>query len=100
MSDDRAKKGLRFFAHGIDKVHNVETDFYIEAPYTPGPRSTSPTRSLVVRDDKAAPGLRYPVGEDRRPEFVTGIPDHWTDDEIMKVIMDTSDISRKSDPTN
>jgi hypothetical protein len=101
MSDEKTKKEPRFFARGVDKVNDTEADFYIEAPYTPGPRSTSPIRHLVVSYDKAVAKLHYPVGGDGRPQFATGIPDHWTDDMIMNAIMEIAvDVSRNFDSKN
>ncbi len=64
-------KTLRFLTQTID--HHRTTDFFVEpAGQLQGPRAGSRVRHLVARYS------------DGRPEFATGIPDHWTDDEIVR----------------
>jgi hypothetical protein len=75
---------LKFIARQTDAKRNTVTDFYIEPPNTPGPRSTSKSRSLIARyviggaDD-------LPIVEGLR-EFATGIPDHWTEQHIIEFV--------------
>jgi hypothetical protein len=48
---------------------------YVEPANAPGPRQGSKVRHLIVRYG------------DNRPEFATGIPDDWTEEDVMRLLM-------------
>lgn len=73
---------LKHLGRQTDSVRGTVIDFYIEPPRTPGPRSTSEHRHLIARYEKGG-ASDLPFVEGRR-EYATGIPDHWSEKEVLE----------------
>jgi hypothetical protein len=69
-----SKRALKIVGQMIDSKQAITTKFYIEPPGTPGARRDSRVRHLIAWSN------------DGRPEFVTKIPDAWSDDDILMLL--------------
>jgi hypothetical protein len=79
------ERKLQFIGRQTDKVRGSVMDFYIEAPFTPGPRHTSPIRHLIARYESG--GAKDLPMIDGKREFATGIPDGWSDDQVLQKLI-------------
>jgi hypothetical protein len=66
---------LRFLGRMFDPEGDVTTEFFIEPPGAPGPREQFRVRHLIARSS------------DGRPEFVTTVPDSFSEHELRQLIM-------------
>jgi hypothetical protein len=78
------ERKLKFIGRVTDRVRNAVIDFYIEPPNAPGPRQSSGTRSLIARYESG--GAKDLPMVDGQREFAAGIPNGWTEDQILKKV--------------
>jgi hypothetical protein len=78
------ERKLKFIGRQTDKVRNAVIDFYIEPPNAPGPRQRSGMRHLIVRYESGG-AKDLPIVDGKR-EFAAGIPDGWTEDQVLKKV--------------
>ena len=79
------ERKLKFIGRQTDKVRNSVIDFYIEPPNAPGPRQRSGMRHLLARYESGG-AKDLPVVNGKK-EFATGIPDGWTEDQVLKKVI-------------
>jgi hypothetical protein len=85
MTDKGEERKLRFLGRQTDRVRNTVTEFFIEPPNTPGPRENSGLRHLIARYvSGGASDLRVVDG---LPEFATGIPNDWSEQQVMELMV-------------
>jgi hypothetical protein len=65
---------LRFIGQTIDREGGVTTEFFIEAPGTPGPRHGSKVRHLLAR------------ASDGRPIVAMPVPDQMSENDLLALI--------------
>ncbi len=78
------ERKLKFIGTVVDQVRDAVIDFHIEPANTPGPRQNSGVRHLIARYESGGP-KDLPIVEGRR-EFATGIPDGWTEDQVLRKV--------------
>jgi hypothetical protein len=62
----------------------TNVSLFIEPPNSPGPRKGSSVRHLIARYEE---GARHDLPMiDGQAEFAAGIPDEWSDDDVVKFI--------------
>ena len=78
------ERKLKFIGRQTDRVRNAVIDFYIEPLNAPGPRQNSGMRHLIARYESG--GAKDLPMVDGRREFATGIPDGWTEDQVLRKV--------------
>jgi hypothetical protein len=78
------ERKLKFIGRQTDRVRNAVIDFYIEPANAPGPRQNSGMRHLIARYESGG-AKDFPMVDGRR-EFATGIPDGWTEDQVLRKV--------------
>lgn len=79
------ERKLKFIGRQTDKVRNSITDFYIEPANAPGARQKSGMRHLIARYEKGG-ASDLPIVDGQR-EFATGIPNGWSEEQVLQKLV-------------